>query len=77
LFNKIKIGDSLQDVIKTGEGFYYDEREDTILSSKHPGVSLDLDVADYLATDVINPKIESISVFAKESMTLEGQRGKW
>ncbi|MBN8585920.1 MAG: hypothetical protein J0M37_12590 [Ignavibacteria bacterium] len=77
LFDKIKIGYTLQDVINTGEGFYYDEREDTILSSKHHGVSLDLDVPDYLATDVINPKIGSISVFAEDSMSLEGQRGKW
>lgn len=77
LFDKIKIGDTLQDILNCDEGFFYDEREDTILSSKHPGVSLDLDVPDYLATDVINPKVESISVFAKESMTLEGQMGKW
>lgn len=77
LFDKIKIGDTLQEILNCDEGFFYDEREDTILSSKHHGISLDLDVADYLATDVINPKIESISVFAEESITLEGQRGKW
>ncbi len=77
LLNKIKIGDTLHDVFKAEEGFYYNEREDAVLNRVLPGVSLDLEVSDHLITAIDNPKIECISAFAEESMTIQGQKGNW
>ncbi len=77
LLDKIKIGDTLHDIYKAEKGFYYDEREDTILNNILPGVSLDLEVTDYLLSGIDNPKIACISVFAEESMTIQGQKGNW
>ncbi len=77
LLNRFQIGDTYNNVCNSEYGFYYDEQEDTILSNSIPGVSLDLEVTDYLDTDIKDPKIENISVFAVESVTLDGQRGNW
>ena len=77
LFNKIMIGDTLFDVIKKEDSFYYSERDDVVLSKKFPGVSLDLEISDYLFSDIKNPKVECISVYAEECMTLQGQLGNW
>lgn len=77
LINKIKIGDTLSDVFEIDESFKYSERDDAVLSDKFPGVSLDLEVSDYLISTLKNPKVQYISVFAVESMTVEGQSGNW
>lgn len=77
LFDKIMIGDTLFDVIEKEKSFYYSERDDVVLSKKFPGVSLDLEISDFLFSDIKNPKIEYISVYAVESMTVQGQMGNW
>ncbi|TKI67552.1 hypothetical protein FC756_12845 [Lysinibacillus mangiferihumi] len=67
LFNKIRVGMHIDEVIKLEPSFIYDEFEEVYCSSK--GV--------YIETDPLNNTVLWISVFIKEIDDSDFIRGEW
>lgn len=67
LFNKIKVGMHIQDVLKLEPSFEYDDFEEVYCSSK--GV--------YIETDPVEEKVLWISVYIKEIDNPDFGRGNW
>ncbi|WP_318246852.1 hypothetical protein [Bacillus norwichensis] len=67
LFNKIRVGMHIDDVIKLEPSFVYDDFEEVYCSSK--GV--------YLETDPVEQTVLWISVYIKEIDNPDFERGNW
>jgi hypothetical protein len=63
---QIKIGSSARDVLGLGNGFYYDECDEAILSKEIDGIAFELNDEDPLPEEVTSLDVEAITVFDPE-----------
>lgn len=77
LFDKITVGMRVRDALEVEPRLFYDEAEEAILCRDVQGVTVDVPEIDPPLNLVPEMNIHSISVFANEILTLQGQQGTW
>lgn len=77
LFSKIKTGMRVKDAMNLEPRLYYDEAEEKVLCKDVSGVTIDIREINPNPEAVPSLNIYTISVYAEESMTLQGQSGCW
>lgn len=77
LANGLWIGMPVQEAVELQPDIFYSEVDQTLLSSLHPGVAIDVDNIDPSPEEVLSMEIQAISVYVPELDTPAGQRGDW
>lgn len=77
LFGRIRVGMSVDTVMRLDPGIYYDEAEELLLCRDAAGIALDVEVVDPEPSTVRSLRVASITVYAEETMSAAGQRGEW
>jgi hypothetical protein len=76
-FGAIHVGMLARNAMIADSRLYYDEAEEYILCRGISGINLSIPIDDPNPSEVEALPISSISVYAIEIMTMEGQNGHW
>lgn len=77
LFGTIEVGMNVGEAMSLEPRLFYDEVEEGLYVRGCAGVTLDVPEIDPPPEEVPSYPISAISVYAKEAVSPEGQRGNW